>query len=378
MATRCSSFRELATCGSARAGVLTLPHGEVRTPAFMPVGTYGSVRGLTPAEVRATGAEMVLSNTYHLWLRPGHRTVERLGGLHGFMGWDGPILTDSGGYQVFSLNKHLKVSEEGAEFRIPETGDTRFLTPEVAVEIQEALGVDVAMAFDECIEWPAERDRVAHSTERTTRWLTRCLRAREKPDRTALFGIVQGGLYEDLRVAHAQELASMEALDGLAIGGLSVGESRDDMLAATSWVVPHLGRDRVRYLMGVGHPHDIVDAVRLGVDLFDCVLPTRLGRHGMVYTWQGRRNLKNARYAEDPLPLDPEDPSSPASGFSRAYLRHLVKSGEMLGRRLLAAHNLHFYQQVLSRAREAILSNDPEGLEELSRATAVASALAPE
>ena len=376
MATRCSSFRETATCGNARTGVLSLPHGEVSTPAFMPVGTYGSVRGLTPVEVRQTGAQMVLSNTYHLWLRPGHETVGRLGGLHRFMGWNGPILTDSGGYQVFSLKDHLKVTEEGVRFRVPDTGDRRFLTPELAVEIQETLGVDVAMAFDECIEWPAERDRVARSTERTTRWLKRCIDARRHADRTALFGIVQGGLYEDLRIEHAQELAAMDGLDGLAIGGLSVGEKRSDMLDATGWVIPHLGRDRVRYLMGVGHPHDIVDAVRLGVDLFDCVLPTRLGRHGMVYTWKGRRNLKNARYAEDPLPLDPDDPSSPASAYSRAYLRHLVKTGEMLGRRVLAAHNLHFYQQVLQRARAAILSGSVEALEDLSKATHRAYALA--
>lgn len=376
MATRCSSFLETARCGAARTGTLTLPHGQVQTPAFMPVGTYGTVRGMTPTEIRATNAEMVLANTYHLWLRPGHRTIEKLGGLHSFMRWDGPILTDSGGYQVFSLNKHTKISEEGVQFRVPENGDKRKLTPELAVEIQEAFGVDVAMAFDECIEWPAERDRVAKSTARTTRWLKRCLAARRHADRTALFGIVQGGLYEDQRIAHAQELASMPELDGLAIGGLSVGESQEDMLAATGWVVPHLGTDRVRYLMGVGHPDDILKAVLLGVDLFDCVLPTRLGRHGMVYTWGGRRNIKNARYAEDPRPLDPDDLSSPASEYSRAYLRHLIKSGEMLGRRILSAHNLHFYQQLLHRARTLIAAGDAAGLQELSKAATRANTLA--
>jgi queuine tRNA-ribosyltransferase len=376
MATRCSGFQETARCGDARTGLLTLPHGTVQTPAFMPVGTYGSVRGLAPDEIRATGAEMVLANTYHLWLRPGHETLRRLGGLHTFMDWDRPILTDSGGYQVFSLSEHVKVSEEGVQFRVPETGDKRHLTPELAIEVQEAFGVDVAMAFDECIEWPADRDRVARSTARTSRWLKRCIKARREPSKTALFGIVQGGLYEDQRIAHAQEVAAMEDLDGLAIGGLSVGESREDMLAATSWVVPHLGHDRVRYLMGVGHPHDILDAVLLGVDLFDCVLPTRLGRHGMVYTWQGRRNLKNARYAEDPLPLDPDDPTSPAFRYSRAYLRHLIKSGEMLGRRVLAAHNLHFYQQLLHRARTLIQAGDAAGLQALSRAAHQANTLA--
>jgi len=376
MATRCSSFEETGRCGLARTGRLSLPHGTVDTPAFMPVGTYGAVRGLTPHEVRATGAQMVLSNTYHLWNRPGHRTIERLGGLHTFMGWDGPILTDSGGYQVFSLKKHLKVDEQGVRFRLPDSGDLRHLTPEIAVEIQEALGVDIAMAFDECIEWPADRERVAASTARTTRWLERCMKARKMPDRTALFGIVQGGLYEDLRVEHAQELQSLEGLDGIAIGGLSVGENRADMLAATSWVVPHLGTDRARYLMGVGHPHDILDAVLLGVDLFDCVLPTRLGRHGMVYTWQGRRNLKNARYAEDPLPLDPTDPDSPAASYSRAYLKHLLKAGDMLCSRLLSAHNVHFYQALMSRAREAIQSGDAAALQQLSADAARASALA--
>ncbi len=376
MATRCSSFREVATCGQARAGILSLPHGDVPTPAFMPVGTYGVVRGLLPSEIRATGASMVLANTYHLWLRPGHETVRRLGGLHRFMGWNGPILTDSGGYQVFSLKEHLQVCEEGVRFRVPKTGETRFLTPELAVEIQEALGVDVAMAFDECIEWPAARDRVARSTERTTRWLKRCISSRKNADSTALFGIIQGGLYEDLRVAHAQEVVAIDGLDGIAIGGLSVGEDRDLMLDAVGWVIPHLDRSRVRYLMGVGHPHDIIDAIRLGVDLFDCVLPTRLGRHGMVYTWSGRRNLKNARYRDDPRPLV-EDGSGPTGDLPRAYLRHLIKVGDMLGKRLLSEQNLHFFQQVVSRARAAILARDEVAFMQLVKDVHRASALAP-
>lgn len=369
-------FRTDARHGAARAGTLTLPHGQVRTPAFMPVGTYGSVRGLLPSELKDLGSSIVLANTYHLWLKPGHGTIGRLGGLHRFMSWDRPILTDSGGYQVFSLKKHLKVDEGGVEFRIPETGDKRSLTPETAIEIQETLGVDISMAFDECIEWPAERDRVARSTERTTRWLHRCLAARTRPETTALFGIVQGGLYEDLRIAHAQELVAIPGLDGLAIGGLSVGEDQASMLAAVEWVVPHLGTDRVRYLMGVGHPHDIVEAVLRGVDIFDCVLPTRLGRHGMAYTWSGRRNLKNARYAEDAGPLDPDDPTGPTQGFSRAYLRHLIKGGEMLGRRLLSAHNLHFYHSLMGRLREAIVTGDTAAIEALRQAAHRAAALA--
>ena len=333
--------------------MLRLPHGDVPTPAFMPVGTRGSVRGLTPKEIGDTGASIILSNTYHLWVRPGHDLIGRLGGLHSFMGWKGPILTDSGGYQVFSLREHTTVTEEGVRFRSPDDGQYRLLTPEVAVEIQETLGVDVAMAFDECLEWPATEERAVLSTERTTRWLKRALAARRHPERTALFGIVQGGMIPALRRAHAQELAAMD-LDGYAIGGLSVGEGRDERLAMVEESTPVLPTDRVRYLMGVGQPRDIAEAVARGVDLFDCVLPTRAGRHAQAYTWDGRRNLRNAAYAEDPRPLDENCRCAACQGYSRAYLRHLVKAGEMLGARLLTLHNLAFYQDLMLELRRGV------------------------
>lgn len=357
MATRCSSFERQATLGQARAGLLRLPHGTVPTPAFMPVGTRATVRGATPQELADAGSHIVLANTYHLWVRPGHDVIRELGGLHRFMGWSGPILTDSGGYQVFSLRDRLKVSEKGVRIRSPEDGQYRFLTPEISIEVQEALGVDVAMAFDECLEQPATRERTLHSTERTTRWLKRCLATRRHPDRTALFGIVQGGTYDDLRAAHAEELTALD-LDGYAIGGLSVGEDRDVLLAMTQVSTRVLPEDRVRYLMGVGHPHDIVDAVLRGVDLFDCVMPTRAGRHGQAYTSEGRRNLRNGIYARDPLPLDPDCACPACTGWSRAYLRHLVKANELLGKRLLTLHNLHFYQTLLADLRAAILTGD--------------------
>lgn len=359
MATRCCSFEVRGTVGAARTGVLRLPHGDVPTPAFMPVGTRGTVRGVAPDELVGAGASIVLANTYHLWVRPGHGTIQRLGGLHGFMGWRGPILTDSGGFQVFSLREHTKVTEEGVRFRSPEDGQYRLLTPEVAVEIQEALGVDVAMAFDECLEWPADRDRAARSTERTTRWLKRALDARRHADRTALFGIVQGGMYGDLRAAHAEELTALD-LDGYAIGGLSVGEGREDRLEMVEASVTRLPEDRIRYLMGVGQPRDIVEAVLRGVDLFDCVLPTRAGRHAQAYTAEGRRNLRNAAYAEDPMPLEPGCPCPACTRWSRAYLRHLVKANEQLGARLLTLHNLTFYQRLVADLREAIGGGDTD------------------
>ena len=319
----------------------------------MPVGTAGTVKGLTPEEVRATGASMVLANTYHLWVRPGHELVRELGGLHRFMNWDGPILTDSGGYQVFSLKEFCRVKEEGVRFRSPHDGQWRLLTPERAVEIQEALGVDVAMAFDECIEVPASAERVRASTERTTRWLERCLAARTQPERTALFGIVQGGLYPAQRKAHAARLAALD-LDGYAIGGLSVGEPRADMLAMIDAAVPELPDDRVRYLMGVGYPLDIFEAVLRGIDLFDCVLPTRSGRFGQAFTSLGRLTIRHARYREDSRPLDPCCRCYTCRSFGRAYLRHLFLGKEILGPRLVTLHNLSFYQEFMARLRDAV------------------------
>jgi queuine tRNA-ribosyltransferase len=353
MATRCSSFELQASAGSARSGLLRLPHGEVPTPCFMPVGTAGTVKGLTPHEIREVGASMVLANTYHLWVRPGHERVQALGGLHRFMHWDGPILTDSGGYQVFSLKEFTKVSEQGVKFRSPVDGQWRMLTPERAVEIQEALGVDVAMAFDECIEVPASPERVRASTERTTRWLERCLAARTRPDRTALFGIVQGGLYAEQRVEHARRLAEMD-LDGYAVGGLSVGETHAEMLAMLDAAVPELPTDRVRYLMGVGYPLDILEAVLRGIDLFDCVLPTRSGRFGQAFTSLGRLTVRHARYKDDPGPLDPGCRCYTCRCFSRAYLRHLFLGKEILGPRLLTLHNLSFYQEFMAKLRAAV------------------------
>jgi len=319
---------------------------------------------------------MVLSNTFHLWERPGPELIAQVGGLHHFMGWDGPILTDSGGYQVFSLKKMAKVSEEGVAFRSPLDGSKRYLTPEISIEIQETLGVDVAMAFDECLEWPATRDRTARSTARTTRWLKRCIDARQRADRTAVFGIVQGGMYDDLRKAHAEEIAELN-LDGYAIGGLSVGEGHDEMMRMVDVAAPALPEGKVRYLMGVGQPADLIEAIARGIDLFDCVLPTRAGRHAQAYTWDGRLQVTNTRFALDPRPLDPRVPTSPANAFSRGYLRHLFKAGEPLGKRLLSEHNLAFYQQIMAEARACIASGDEAAFEDLRRRCHVASGKAP-
>ncbi|MFZ5477818.1 MAG: tRNA guanosine(34) transglycosylase Tgt [Myxococcota bacterium] len=346
-------YELLATAGAARRGRLNLPHGVVDTPAFMPVGTQGTVKGLSPDDLRAAGVQMVLANTYHLWVRPGHERVRALGGLHRFMAWDGPILTDSGGYQVFSLQQMRKLTEEGVRFRSEVDGQWRMLTPEKAVEIQEALGVDVAMAFDECVEWPATKERAAEGMARTSRWLARCLAARTQPDRTALFGIVQGGTHEELRVAHAQELAALR-LDGYAIGGLSVGEPREDLFAMAARTTPHLPTDRIRYLMGVGYPLDLVDGVIAGVDLFDCVLPTRSARFGTAFTTLGRVVIKHARWRDDDQPLDPACACYTCARFSRAYLRHLFTANEILAPRLLTLHNVTLYQTLLARLRAAV------------------------
>jgi queuine tRNA-ribosyltransferase len=289
------------------------------------------------------------------------------------MAWDGPILTDSGGYQVFSMRDRTKVTEEGVRFRSPDDGAYRKLTPEVAVEVQEAMGVDVAMAFDECLEWPATYERAARSTERTTRWLHRCLAARRHADRTALFGIVQGGTYTDLRRSHAQELVDLD-LDGYAIGGLSVGEDRDALVEMAGLSASELPSGKVRYLMGVGHPIDIADAVLRGVDLFDCVMPTRAGRHGHAYTSIGRRNLRTGRYRRDPEPLDPDCSCEACTNYSRGYLHHLIKTKELLGKRLVTLHNLTFYQRLMRTLRRGVESGDPDKLAEIRADAARASA----
>lgn len=348
-----ANFELLTTDGAARRGRLTLTHGVVETPAFMPVGTQGSVKGLAPTDLHAAKVQIVLANTYHLWVRPGHERIRALGGLHRFMDWEKPILTDSGGFQVFSLKEFRKVTEEGVKFRSTIDGQWRMLTPEVAIEVQEAFGVDVAMAFDECIEWPAERDRVARSTERTTRWLKRCLAARQHADRTAVFGIVQGGMLPDLRAAHADELSAMD-LDGYAIGGLSVGEPREDLFGMATLAASHLPKHKVRYLMGVGYPVDLIDGVLAGVDIFDCVIPTRSARFGTAFTSTGRVIIKHATYRDDPAPLDADCPCYTCARFSRAYLRHIFTCNEILAPRLLTLHNVTFYQRLMARIREAV------------------------
>jgi queuine tRNA-ribosyltransferase len=354
-----------AKSGSARTGTMKLTHGEIAFPAFMPVGTYGTVKGMMPRDIKEIGANLILSNAYHLWVRPGHKLIERMGGLHRFMGWDGAILTDSGGYQVFSLNEFTDITEEGVRFRAPLDGQYRTMTPEVCVEIQESLGVDIAMAFDECIEWPASRDRVAQSTARTTRWLKRCNDARKKRDTTALFGIVQGGMYEDMRISHAQEIAALD-LDGYAIGGLSVGEPTEKLLETVSWTTPHLPVQKIRYLMGVGYPWDIIEAVIRGIDIFDCVIPTRNARNGKLFTSVGIVNIKNAKYAEDENGLDPNCTCMTCQNHSRSYLRHLFVAKEILGAQLLTRHNLYFYQKLMARIRLAIREGE-NALETLRR-----------
>lgn len=363
-ADRPARYTLKATAGAARRGELHLAHGTVPTPAFMPVGTQAVVKGLHPAELRdPIGADIILSNAFHIWDTVGHERVERLGGLHRFMGWDGPILTDSGGFQVFSFGEKVKLSEKGVKFLSPHDREWRFMSPEICVEIQEALGVDVAMPLDECPKLSTDKRYVKRATERTTRWLQRCKDARRKPDTTALFGIVQGGMFEDLRAAHAQEITALD-LDGYALGGLSVGEDKASMNAMISATTPHLPADKVRYLMGVGYPVDIVDAVIRGVDMFDCVLPSRTARFGYLFTEHGRLAIKHSRFKDDPRPVEPGGTCYPLASFSRAYLRHLHQVGDLLAPRLFTLHNLAFYQRLMARIRDAI-DQGPDALQAL-------------
>jgi len=345
--------------GGARRGRLTFRRGSVETPAFMPVGTYGTVKAMTPEEVAGTGAEIILGNTFHLMLRPGPKVIRAHGGLHGFMNWRGPILTDSGGYQVFSLAALRRVSEEGVAFRSPVNGDEIFLGPEGAMEMQQALNSDIAMIFDECTPYPASEREARESMELSLRWAARSrrafdeLRARE-PDRgEAVFGIVQGGTYPTLREASLAGLVET-GFDGYAIGGLSVGESEEERLAVLEAIAHRMPAERPRYLMGVGTPADIVRAVARGVDMFDCVIPTRHARNGYLFTSSGTLKIRNARYAEDLGPLDPECDCYTCTHYSRAYLRHLDKCNEILGPRLATLHNLHFYQRLMADIRAAI------------------------
>ncbi|MDJ1171786.1 tRNA guanosine(34) transglycosylase Tgt [Roseofilum sp. BLCC_M154] len=339
----------------ARAATFLTPHGRVETPKFMPVGTLATVKALTPAQLKGTGAQMVLANTYHLHLQPGEDLIARGGGLHRFMGWDGPMLTDSGGFQVFSLASLRTIQEEGVKFRSPRDGRIINLTPEKAIAIQNQLGADVIMAFDECPPYPASKDAVIAATERTYRWLKRCIAAHNRPDQ-ALFGIVQGGVYPDLRTAAAEQLVALD-LPGYAIGGVSVGEPGDLINQIVKVTAPLLPAEKPRYLMGVGTYKEMVQAIASGIDVFDCVIPTRLARHGAVFVRGERWNIKNAQFREDFAPLDAECPCYTCQNFSRAYLGHLWRCRELLVYTLLSIHNITELVRFTSRIREAILGD---------------------
>ncbi len=360
------TFRIEAESGDgsdARAGLLHTAHGAVETPAFMPVGTRGAVRTLDPEEVERAGAKILLANTYHLYLRPGHERILRRGGLHRFMGWKKPILTDSGGFQVFSLSALTKMNDDGVRFRSHLDGSSHFLTPELAMEIQAALGTDIAMSFDHCAPWPCDDHRLAAAVEQTTIWARRGREAMERiaPEATPegrtplLFGIQQGGVDEEMRKRSTGGLVEI-GFPGYAVGGLSVGEPKELFHEAVAFSAPLLPREKPRYLMGVGFPEDIVEAVGHGIDLFDCVLPTRIARNGTMVTSRGRLVVKNAAYADDDAPPDPDCDCSTCARFSRAYIRHLFSAGEILALRLASLHNLRFYFRMIDRMREAILA----------------------
>jgi queuine tRNA-ribosyltransferase len=353
MTTDHFTFTVNKTDGTARTGEIRMPRGVIRTPAFMPVGTAATVKAMYPDQVKALGADVVLGNTYHLMLRPGAERVERLGGLHHFMNWPYPILTDSGGFQVMSLAALRKIDEQGVTFQSHIDGSTHHMSPERSIEIQGLLGSDIQMQLDECVKLPCPEDVAEKAMQLSLRWAERCRVAfGEQPGR-AMFGIVQGGAVERLRVESARELVNLD-LKGYAIGGLAVGEPQDVMLRMIETVEPHLPKEKPRYLMGVGTPDDIVEAVRRGVDMFDCVMPTRAGRHGQAFTRYGRVNLRNAKHAEDPTPLDAESKCVPTHTYSKAYLHHLVRSNEILGMMLLTWNNLAYYQELMAGLRKAI------------------------
>jgi len=355
-------FEVLKQEGRARRGVFTCPHGAAQTPVFMNVGTQGAIKGAVSAhDLKDIGCQIELSNTYHLHLRPGDDVVRQMGGLHKFMNWQGPMLTDSGGFQVFSLSGLRKIKEEGVTFASHIDGKRIFMGPEESMQIQSNLGSDIAMAFDECVENPSPRDYVQKSCERTVRWLERCMaehkRLNEQPDCVnpgqMLFGINQGGTYADIRQWHMDQIAKLDC-DGYAIGGLAVGEPTEVMYEIIDAVEPRMPKDKPRYLMGVGTPSNIIEAVARGVDFFDCVMPARNARHGKLYTWEGTINIKNEKYKLDQRPIDPACTCPACSSFSRAYLRHLFTAGEMLAMRLAVLHNLHFYNELMVRIREAL------------------------
>lgn len=349
------TYEHIKTCKQtgARLGIVHTPHGSFETPAFMPVGTQATVKTMSPEELKAIGAGIILSNTYHLWLRPGHEIIQEAGGLHRFMNWDRPILTDSGGFQVFSLSEFRKIEEEGVHFRHHLNGSKLFLSPEKAMEIQNALGPDIMMAFDECPPYPATYEYMKASVERTSRWAERCLTAHARPDEQGLFGIVQGGEFEELRKQSAQDLISLD-FPGYAIGGLSVGEPKDVMNRVLEFTTPLLPTDKPRYLMGVGSPDSLIDGSIRGIDMFDCVLPTRIARNGTLMTSNGRVVIKNAQYERDFGPLDENCNCYACQNYSRAYIRHLIRAGETFGIRLTTYHNLHFLLNLMEQIRQAI------------------------
>lgn len=354
------------TDGMARHGTIDTPRGEIRTPAFMPVGTAATVKAMYPDQVRELGADIVLGNTYHLMLRPGAEEVAALGGLQAFMQWDGPILTDSGGFQVMSLSKLAKMSEQGVRFQSHIDGSEHMLTPERSIEIQTLLGANIRMVLDECTPYPATHEQADTSMQLSMRWAERSKNAFAEYDAgigDALFGIVQGSVYEDLRHQSAEQLQQI-GFDGYAVGGLAVGEGQDLMLKVLDFTTPALPQDRPRYLMGVGTPDDLVEAVSRGIDMFDCVMPSRAGRHGTAYTWRGMVNIRNARHKDDPRPLDADSPCEASSRYSRAYLHHLHRCGEYLGAMLLTWHNLAFYQELMAAMRAAIAEGRFEAFRE--------------
>ena len=345
------NFQVSARDGQARRGALELAHGRVDTPAFMPVGTYGSVKAVSPEELAALGAQIVLGNTFHLWLRPGLEVIAKHGGLHRFMAWDRPILTDSGGFQVFSLGALRRISEEGVQFASPINGDRLFLTPEESMRIQQVLDADIAMVFDECTPYPATEAQAAASMQLSMRWAERSRQSFQ--GKNLLFGIVQGGVYEALREQSLGRLVELK-FDGYAIGGLAVGEPKEERSRILAHIAPRLPADRPRYLMGMGTPEDIIEAVGAGIDMFDCVLPTRNARNGWLFTRSGDVKIRNAQHRDDPLPLDPACACYCCRNFSRAYLHHLQRANEILGARLNTIHNLHYYLSLMQELRTAI------------------------
>ncbi len=334
----------------ARRGIVHTPHGDIQTPVFMPVGTQATVKSMTPEELKEVGTQIILSNTYHLYLRPGHKLVKEAGGLHKFMNWDRPILTDCGGFQVFSLSDLRTISEDGVEFRSHLDGSKHFFSPEKVMEIEEALGADIIMSFDECVKYPETYEYTKNSMERTTRWAKRCKEAHKNTDKQALFGIIQGGFYEDLREKSAKDLIELD-FPGYAIGGISVGEPKEEFLKMLYFTAPLMPENKPRYLMGVGTPDYLIEAAIAGIDMCDCVLPTRIARNGTAMTWNGKVVVRNATYERDWRPIDPECDCYACRNYTRAYVRHLIKANEILGVRLLSIHNIYFLTKLMERVR---------------------------